>query len=159
MALYESMLGSLLNRYQTIAYYDYYYFCCCCCYVFCVAVSKDRTDFHEVSLHSSGGDEGHTEQALQDAFEQATSINGGRINEGVPRPHTTMPLPQPPPVMTPQPPVDPPPPVNEPQGSHDESCGLSIVQDSVLGMHPGGNCHKVHHYLLPFPSPPFFHIS
>ena len=90
-----------------------------------VAVSKDSTDFHEVSLHSYG-DERSTAQALQDAFEQATSLtNGRRASEEIL--HVTS---------------------NESQiplsGSSlgmDELAvnpGLSILQDSALGMHSQG---------------------
>lgn len=104
-----------------------------------MAVSKDRTDFQEVALHSEG-DEINTAQALQDAFEQATSLtNSRRASEDVRRPpanEARSPLDGLHPAMDPH-----------PLGKQSDP-GLSILQDSVLGLHPRGtyvfSCQEVH---------------
>ena len=86
---------------------------------------KDNTEFHEVSL-ANNGDERDVAQALHDAFEEATAPNSRSRTGRLPHPSIEEPNPQAeePPPPEPSPHVDP---------------GMSVLQDSVLGLKPNGN--------------------
>ena len=70
------------------------------CKIFATVLSRNKEDNPEFSL-SEGGDEARTEQALQEAFDQATGQQNQQTGGG--------------------------------QGP-----GMSLLQDSVLGMQPNG---------------------
>ena len=93
-------------------------------FVFYVVVAKDRTDFFEVAL-GSGGDDQSTAQALQDAFEQATHLKNDRKDSATSRPPAEVD-----PQVTK--------PVEVRRQNRNVDPGMSVLQDSVLGMHPQG---------------------
>ena len=98
-------------------------------------MSKDKTEFVEIALNYDG-DEQSTEQALQDAFEQATALNtNGRRIEDV----SSHPLPAPPSNQPNPPPAEHY--VNNFEPPTADDLGMSVVQDSVLGMRPDGKDH------------------
>ena len=70
------------------------------CKIFATVLSRNKEESPEFSL-SEGGDEARTEQALQEAFDQATGQQNQQTGGG--------------------------------QGP-----GMSLLQDSVLGMQPNG---------------------
>lgn len=81
-----------------------------------IVVSKDRTEFPEVSLDSVEGEEG---AAKQDPLVQANASKADVVEE------------------VPHPPPDEPCPLNT-VSSGGADPGLSILQDSVLGLRPNG---------------------
>jgi len=91
-------------------------------------VAKDRTDFFEVALGRGGEEDQSTAQALREAFVEATHLKDERRAEVVGEPVVS----------------------KDAEGRRNQfgrlhkgnvDPGMSVLQDSVLGMHPQGNVH------------------
>ncbi len=99
-----------------------------CTYAYVYVVAKDRTDFFEVAL-GRGGDDQNTAQALGDAFEQATNFRSRQLTDTQAQGEATASS------------LDAQERRNQFGSVHNrnENPGMSVLQDSVLGLRPEGS--------------------